>query len=77
MKKLNHILNIIIGFVIGAYIGRVLYVVWNFKTRPGLYAMNSAPWYTSIWVDGIFALAAVLICIVTKAIIKNRNKKAD
>ena len=77
MKKLNHMLNIIIGSVIGAFIGRGLYVVWNYKTRPEVYAMQSAPWYTSILVDGAFILVALLICIVIKVIIKNSNKKTD
>ena len=74
MKKLNHILNIIIGSVMGAFIGRGLYIVWNLKTRPELYAMQSAPWYTSILVDGAFVFAVLLICVVIKLIIKNRNK---
>ena len=77
MKKLNKMLNIIIGAVMGAVVGRDLYVAWNFKTHPEFYAMHSAPWYTSILVDGAFALAVVLICLVIKGIIKiysNRDK---
>lgn len=77
MKKLNHMPNIIIGSVIGAFIGRCLYIVWNFKTHPELYAMQSAPWYTSILVDGAVALAVLLICIVMKISIKNNNAKKD
>ena len=77
MKKLNHMLNIIIGSVMGAFVGRGLYIAWNFKTRPELYAMQSAPWYTSILVDGAFALAVLLICIVIKVIIKKNGKDTD
>ena len=77
MKKLNAILNIIIGAFAGVFIGHGVYVVWNLKTRPELYAMQSAPWYTSILVDGTFALVVLLICLVIKMIIRNNNKKAE
>ena len=40
MKKLNNILNVIIGAFVGVFIGHGIYVVWNFKTRPELYAMQ-------------------------------------
>lgn len=50
MKKLNHILNIIIGAFVGVSIGHGIYVYWDFKTHPDLYAVRSAPWYTSILV---------------------------
>ena len=38
-------LNIIIGSFVGVFIGHGLYVLWDLKTRPELYAMQSAPWY--------------------------------
>ena len=50
MKKLNHILNIIIGAFVGVFIGHGIYVYWDFKTHPDLYAVRSAPWYTNILV---------------------------
>ena len=74
MKKLNQILNVIIGAFVGTFIGRGIYVVWNFNTHPELYAMYSAPWYTSILVDGAFTVVVLLICFVIKAIIKYRKK---
>ena len=74
MKKLNHILNIIIGSVMGAFVGRCLGIAWNFKTHPDLYAMQSAPWYTSLLVDGAFVLVVLLVCIVIKVIIKVKGK---
>ena len=74
-KKLNTILNTIIGAFVGVFIGHGVYVVWNFKTRPELYAMQSAPWYTSILVYGAFIIVVLLICFVIKAIIKRKHKK--
>ena len=75
MKKLNNILNVIIGAFVGVFIGHGIYVVWNFKTRPVLYAMQSAPWYTSIFVYGTVTLVVLLICFAIKAIIKHKQKK--
>ena len=77
MKRLNTILNTIIGAFIGVFIGHGIYVVWNFKTRPELYAMQSAPWYTSILVYGVFTVVVLLICFVIKAIIKYKQTKTD
>ena len=75
MKKLNTILNTIIGAFVGVFIGHMAYVVWNFKTYPELYAMQSAPWYTSILVYGAFTIVVLLICFMIKAVIKHKFKK--
>ena len=74
MKKLNTTVNTTIGAFLGAFIGYGIYVVWNFKTRPELYAMQSAPWYTSILVYGAFTIVVLLICFVIKAISKRKQK---
>ena len=66
MKKLNHIVNIIMGSLMGAFVGRSLLIAWRFKTYPELYAMQSAPWYTSILTEGVCVLAVLLICIIIK-----------
>lgn len=77
MKKLNHILNIIMGAFFGVLIGHGIYVVWDFKTNPELYAIQSAPWYTSILAHGVFTLVVLLVCIVIKAITKRKQKAAE
>jgi hypothetical protein len=61
------------GFFIG-FIGRGIYVVWDYKTHPELYAMQSAPWYTSILVFGAFTIVVLLVCAVIKTIIKSKQK---
>ena len=75
MKKLNTLLNTIIGAFIGVFIGNGVYVVWNFKTCPELYAMQSAPWYTSILVSGAVTLAVVVVAVIAKIIIKKYAAK--
>lgn len=74
LKKINHILNIIIESFIGVFIGHGIYVFWDYKTRPGLYAMQSAPWYTSILVYGLFTIVVLIAGIIIKLIIRLRLK---
>ena len=57
LRKLNCFLNIVIGSSIGVFIGFGIYKFWHFKTYPNLYAIQSAPWYTELLLDG--ALVAV------------------
>jgi len=65
------------GSFLGVFVGHSIFVIWNFKTRPELYAMQSAPWYTSILVYGVLTLAILLVCLVIKAIIKRWIKKSE
>ena len=77
MKKFIQILNIIMGSVVGLFIGYSVFISWNHKTNPELYAYYSAPWYTGIWIYGAFALAVLVVCIVIKAILKHCIKKSE
>lgn len=74
-NKLNSILNIIIGSVIGIFIGYGLYTLWDYKTHPGLYAMQSAPWYTGILFYGIFAAVVILLSLILKRILRKSLQK--
>ena len=75
MKRLNTVLNMIMAAFIGVFLGHSVYVIWNFKTRPELYAMQSAPWYTSILVYGAFTFVVVFVCVVIKLIINYKQKR--
>ncbi len=75
MKKLNQFLNILIGAFIGVFIGRGIYVYWDIKTHPDLYAAWSAPWYTYILVSGAVTLAVVVVAVIAKIIIKKYMRK--
>ncbi len=77
MKKLHGMLNLIMGAFVGAFLGYGLFVVWDYKTHPGLYAMQSAPWYTGIVLSGAFTLVVLLVCLVLKAIVKRRGTQTD
>lgn len=75
MKRLNQLLNILIGTFIGVFIGHGIYVYWDFKTHPDLYAAWSAPWYTSILVYGAFTFVVVVVAVIAKIIIKKYARK--
>ena len=77
MKKLNHILTILMDSLVAFFIGNTLYLFWHYKTHPGLYAVQSAPWYTGVLLHGAVTVVLLLVCAVGKAIIRYVSKKRD
>ena len=73
LKKLNHVLNIIVGSFVGILLGHGIYVFWDYKTHPALYAMESAPWYTSILLYGLFTLMVFVMAMIAKFIIRKKG----
>lgn len=67
-EKIKRILNIIMSSSIGVFIGYSIYEYWHFKKHPGLYAMQSAPWYTSILVYGLFTAVLITVCTIFKVL---------
>ena len=67
--------NITIGSFVGVFIGCGINVFWDYKKHPDLYTMQSAPWYTSIFVYGIVMLIFVTVAIIAKLIIRKKMKK--
>lgn len=63
------------GSFVGVFVGHSICVIWNFKRYPELYAMQSAPWYTSILVYGVMTLVILTVCAVIKIILKHLMKK--
>jgi len=77
MKKVNQIINTIIGAFAGVFVGHGIYVIWDYNAKPELYAMQSAPWYTSILMYGLVTLIVFAVCILLKIVLKyfsNRPK---
>ena len=48
MKKLYGILKAALGCFLGVFLGMTTYTCWDYRAHPGLYALQSAPWYLSI-----------------------------
>ena len=79
MKKavwltIKKILSIITGVSIGCYIGRVIWIIADYKAHPELYIANSAPWYTPIIVASIFWSIVILVEVI--ALLFTRYKAA-
>ena len=74
LKKWNMNLNTIIGSFIGVFIGHSVYKYFDYKKYPGLYEIQSAPWYTSIQIYGLATAIVIFIAIILKFLIKNKLK---
>ena len=74
LRKLNYFFNIVIGSFIGVFIGFGIYKFWHFKTYPNLYAMQSAPWYTELLLDGALVAVVAVVCIILKLVIWRKLK---
>lgn len=74
LERINKILNIIMGVVPGVFIGRVLYVYWEYLNHPEIYMVYSAPWYVYVLPEGILALLLILIAGIVKLIIRRKLK---
>lgn len=73
-KRFNQILNILTSSILGVFLGHSIYIYMDYQTRPELYDMQSAPWYTSILIYGISALTVLAVCFLLKAIIYIKSK---
>ena len=76
MKKWSGVLNSIMGGACGWFLGQVIWIVYDFKKHPEIYAIQSAPWYSRILTGGGITLVILLVCLVVKAINKYRIKKS-
>lgn len=76
MKKFYNLLRIILWSVIGVFIGGSLYKWHDYKVHPGLYAMQSAPWYLSIEINAIFTAVVVTVIIILMWIIRKKINEA-
>lgn len=74
LKNWNRKLNIIIGSFTGVFIGHSIYRYFHYKKYPGLYELQSAPWYTSIQIYGLATAIVVLFAIILKFLIKKKFK---
>lgn len=75
LEKINMFLNIIMCSCIGTLLGHGAYIFWDYKKHPDLYAMQSAPWYTSILFYGVATLVVLIVAGAVKGIIRHRQKK--
>lgn len=72
LKRLNIILNYVIGSFIGVFIGHSTYKYFEYTKNPDLYRVQSVPWYTSIQVNGFAVALIILIAIIIKLLIRRK-----
>lgn len=66
IKKLNSLLNIIIGTSVGVFIGHTVFKYLHYQKHPECYGIQSAPWYTSSVIYGAVTVLVLLIAIILK-----------
>ena len=71
-KKLYATLKTVFWCVIGGFIGPTLYTCYDYHARPGLYALASAPWYTSIVMHGILTAIAAAVLLAAMYMVKKK-----
>ena len=71
-NRINKFLNVVMGCCVGFFAGYSAYTAYDFKKHPGLYAMQSAPWYTGILLYGALTLGVILLALIAKIIIRKK-----
>ena len=74
MEKLYQGLRIFLWCLIGVFIGSSLYQYIHYKAHPEIYQWQSAPWYTSIEVRGLFTVIAAAVVLGIMRLIKRRMR---
>ncbi len=74
-SKVNRMLNTIVGCCVGVFVVHGLYVFSDYRKHPDLYAMQSAPWYSSILTYGIFTAVMVVLALIIKGLITHKKSK--
>ena len=76
MKRLYATLKLFLGCSIGVFLGRCIYLYFDFKAHPDLYAMRSVPWYQPLKVQGLVTAGIAVIVLAAMWLVrKNINKK--
>ena len=76
LKKLDLILNIVMGSFIGVFLSHWAYTFWDYRTHPALYASWSAPWYTSVQIYGVLTAILLAIAVAIKLVIRKKMTHA-
>ena len=76
MKRLYATLKLFLGCSIGIFLGRCIYLYFDFKARPDLYAMQPVPWYQGLKVQGLVTAGISVIVLAAMWLgRKNIDKK--
>ena len=71
LQKVNRLLAILMLSLIGVFLGYSIYTCADYRTRPSLYALYSAPWYTQLLVYGACVLVLLVVLLAAKLVIRH------
>ncbi len=74
LQKVNRLLTILMLSLIGVFLGYSIYICADHRSRPGLYAMYSAPWYTPLLLYGACVLVLLAVLFAVKLVIRHLLK---
>lgn len=74
LQKVNRLLTILMLSLIGVFLGYSIYTCADYRTRPGLYELYSAPWYTQFLVYGACVLVLLAVLFAAKLVIRHLLK---
>ena len=74
-EKIRKLLVIIMGTSFGVFIGSSLWRWADYRRYPELYMVNSALWYTSVLVSGVFTAGIILVLGIIWWILGRKAKK--
>lgn len=74
-RKVNRGLTIVMEASVGVFLGMSLSRYWEWKKYPGLFAMQSAPWYTSILLYAAATAGTLAVCGLIKWWMKRGSGK--
>lgn len=70
MKKPDQFLHTLFWVAPGMFAGFALYEYIDYKARPGLYAMWSAPWYVGLLPPGVVCFMVMAAAWVLRRVIR-------
>ena len=76
LKKLELILNILMGSSVGIFLGHWAYTFWDYRTHSALYASWSAPWYTGVQIYGMLTAILLVVAVSVKLVIRKKMKRS-
>lgn len=66
ISSLQRTLNVFMFVFLGVYLGTCLATYLDYRQRPDLYAMWSAPWYTRLLPLGVGFAGVFTLCLLCK-----------
>ena len=72
MKQLDSFLHTLFWFAPGMFAGIALETYFDFQKHPGLYAMQSAPWYAKLLPHGAVCLIVMAAVWAPRRVIRKK-----